>query len=71
MLIGVIQAGMFYDLQDQGALDARWKEASLRKMALKRFGAADDIGNAAVFLASQRANFVTDQQISVSGGLGV
>lgn len=71
VLIGVIQAGMFHDLQDDGALDDRWKEASLRKMALKRFGVADDIGNAAVFLASQRANFVTGQQISVSGGLGV
>lgn len=71
VLIGVIEAGMFLDLKAQGALDARWEKASLQRMALKRWGRPEDIGNAAVFLASLRAGFVTGQQISVSGGLGV
>lgn len=71
VLIGVIEAGMFFDLKAEGALDARWEKASLRRMALKRWGRAEDIGNAAVFLASRRAGFITGEQISVSGGLGV
>ena len=71
VLIGVIEAGMFLDLKAKGALDARWEKASLARMALKRWGHPEDIGEAAVFLASRRANFITGQQISVSGGLGV
>lgn len=71
VLIGVVEAGMFLDLKARGALDARWEKASLARMALKRWGRPEDIGEAAVFLASRRANFITGQQISVSGGLGV
>jgi 3-oxoacyl-[acyl-carrier protein] reductase len=71
VLIGVIEAGMFLELEKQGAIDTRWKEATLKLLALKRFGKPDDIGEAAVFLASSRANYITGQQISVSGGFGV
>ena len=35
---------------------------------LRRLGTADDIGNAMVFLASDAANFITGQTLSVSGG---
>ncbi|BCN47069.1 SDR family oxidoreductase [Rhodococcus hoagii] len=38
---------------------------------LKRWGKPADIGSAAVFLASEQANYITGQQISVSGGFGV
>jgi 2-hydroxycyclohexanecarboxyl-CoA dehydrogenase len=36
---------------------------------LKRMGTADDIAAAVVFFASEEANFVTGQVLSVSGGL--
>jgi NAD(P)-dependent dehydrogenase (short-subunit alcohol dehydrogenase family) len=39
--------------------------------ALKRWGKPEEIGYAAVFLASNKAAFVTGQKISVSGGFGV
>lgn len=71
VLVGVIEAGMFLELQKQGALDAKWEEATHRMLALKRWGKPEDIGEAAVFLASNRANYITGQQISVSGGFGV
>lgn len=71
VLIGVIEAGMFLDLKARGEIDAAWEAASLRRLALKRWGRPDDIGEAAVFLASNQANYITGQQISVSGGLGV
>ncbi|MBU4616585.1 SDR family oxidoreductase [Rhodococcus hoagii] len=38
---------------------------------LKCWGKPADIGSAAVFLASEQANYITGQQISVSGGFGV
>lgn len=71
VLIGVVEAGMFLDLKARGEIDATWQDASLRRLALKRWGRPDDIGEAAVFLASNQANYITGQQISVSGGLGV
>lgn len=35
---------------------------------LRRLGTSEDIGNAMVFLASDAANFITGQTLSVSGG---
>jgi NAD(P)-dependent dehydrogenase (short-subunit alcohol dehydrogenase family) len=40
-------------------------------LPIKRWGLAEDIGKAAVFLASDDANYVTGQTISVAGGFGV
>nr|WP_263315874.1 SDR family oxidoreductase [Burkholderia contaminans] len=34
-------------------------------------GKAHDVGRAAVFLASDRANYITGQQLNVSGGYGL
>lgn len=71
VLIGVIDAGMFHELSAQGVFDAKWVEETQKLLCLKRWGAAEDIGRAAVFFASRRANYVTGQTISVSGGFGV
>jgi 3-oxoacyl-[acyl-carrier protein] reductase len=35
---------------------------------LKRLGSVEDIGNAALFFASDEAGYVTGQQIVVDGG---
>jgi NAD(P)-dependent dehydrogenase (short-subunit alcohol dehydrogenase family) len=40
-------------------------------LPLKRWGSAEDIGQAAVFLAGRRGNYITGQTISVAGGFGV
>ena len=37
-------------------------------MPLKRLGVVEDIGNAALFLASDEASYVTGQTIIVDGG---
>jgi 3-oxoacyl-[acyl-carrier protein] reductase len=71
VLVGVIDAGQMHKLSAQGQLDQRWVEASLRLIAIKRWGTAEEIGHACVFFASDEAGYVTGQSISVSGGLGV
>lgn len=71
VLVGVIEAGMFLELTKQGQLDQNWVDETLKLLALKRWGKAEDIGQAAVFLASNRANYITGQTLSVSGGFGV
>ena len=71
VLVGVIEAGMFLELTRQGVFDQAWTDEVQKTLCLKRWGQPEDIGAAAVFLASNDANYVTGQQISVSGGFGV
>jgi NAD(P)-dependent dehydrogenase (short-subunit alcohol dehydrogenase family) len=71
ILVGVIDAGMFHELSAQGVFDEKWIEETHKLLCLRRWGQAEDIGAAAVFLCSRRANYITGQTLSVSGGFGV
>ncbi len=71
VLIGVIEAGMFLELLQRGVFDQAWIDETQKLLALKRWGKPEEIGHAAVFLASAKAAYVTGQQINVSGGFGV
>ena len=52
---------MFYE-------DADWQAAMLGKIPQGRFGRAEDVGGAVVFLASDAAAYVTGQCIPIDGG---
>ncbi|MFC7516860.1 SDR family NAD(P)-dependent oxidoreductase [Herbaspirillum sp. GCM10030257] len=71
VLVGVIEAGMFLELLSQGQFDQKWIDETLRMLALKRWGKPEDIGRAAVFLASTQSSYITGQQLNVSGGYGL
>jgi 3-oxoacyl-[acyl-carrier protein] reductase len=71
ILVGVIEAGMFPVLLAQGQFDQAWIDETMKMLALKRWGTAEDVGRAAVFLASDQAAYITGQQINVSGGYGL
>jgi 3-oxoacyl-[acyl-carrier protein] reductase len=71
VLVGVIAAGMFQRLSAQGAFPEQWAAETLKALAIKRWGGAEEIGHTAVFLASSRAAYVTGQQIAVAGGYGI
>jgi NAD(P)-dependent dehydrogenase (short-subunit alcohol dehydrogenase family) len=43
-------------------------ETMRRNIPLKRFGTPDDIAHAAVFLASDKAQWITGQILCVDGG---
>ncbi len=45
------------------------KKTFLDKVVIKRFGEAEDISNAIIFLASNFANYITGQVLIVDGGL--
>ena len=51
--------------------DEAWIAETHKLLCLRRWGQPEDIGAAAVFFASNQANYVTGQTISVSGGFGV
>lgn len=69
VLVGVIEAGMFLELLKRGVFDQKWIDETQKLLCLKRWGKPEDIGRAAVFLASN--DYVTGQQINVSGGFGI
>ena len=71
VLLGVIEAGMFLELSRQGVFGADWVKAVQAGLALKRWGRPEEVADAAVFLASRRAAYVTGQRLSVSGGYGL
>lgn len=65
--------------EDEYGEDSGWKlsrgfftdeimEKIIKAYPLRRLGTSEDIGNAMVFLASDAANFITGQTLSVSGG---
>lgn len=56
-------------LRAQGDTGARLVEEMIRRVPMKRIGAARDIAATMAFLASDEAGYITGQAISVSGGL--
>lgn len=69
VLVGVIEAGMFLELSRRGVFDQQWIDETHKLLCLKRWGQPEEIGSAAVFLATN--GYVTGQQINVSGGFGI
>ena len=69
ILVGVIEAGMFLELLKRGVFDQKWTDETQKLLAIKRWGKPEEIGSAAVFLATN--GYVTGQQLNVSGGFGV
>jgi NAD(P)-dependent dehydrogenase (short-subunit alcohol dehydrogenase family) len=65
--LGVIEAGIFHRLQGTD-FDETWVEQARQNTALKRFGKAEEVAETAVFLASQRASYVTGQTLVLDGG---
>ena len=71
VLLGVIEAGMFLELTKQGVFTEEWVTDVQKNLALKRWGQPEEIAHAAIFLASNKAAYITGQQINVSGGYGL
>ena len=66
--VGVVDAGMFPKLVERGELSQEWIDAATRNTPLRRFGSPEEIADAAVFLASSRARYITGQTLFVDGG---
>ena len=55
--------------QQKEELPSKVLAAIEKSIPLRRFGQPEDLANAVVFFASDEANFITGQTLSVSGGL--
>jgi 3-oxoacyl-[acyl-carrier protein] reductase len=50
-------------------LDDKFKAAFIEKIPLKRFGLPKDVANAAAFLLSDEAAYITGETLKVNGGI--
>ena len=65
--LGIIEAGIFLRIKGKD-YDDRYIEAAKNNTALKRLGTAQDVANAAIFLASNKASYITGQTLYLDGG---
>lgn len=59
----------FIETDMTAALPDDVQQATLKQIPLKRFGQPNDIAEAALFLASERANYITGETLAVNGGM--
>jgi 3-oxoacyl-[acyl-carrier protein] reductase len=59
----------FIETQMTGSLPEEIKENYLKSIPLARFGTPADVADLAIFLASDKAQYITGQVINIDGGL--
>tara|TARA_B100000965_G_scaffold85726_1_gene69348 strand:- start:3442 stop:4218 length:777 start_codon:yes stop_codon:yes gene_type:complete len=65
--LGIIEAGIFLRIKGKD-YDDRYIEAAKNNTALKKLGEAQDVADAVIFLASDRAKYITGQTLCLDGG---
>ncbi|MEU2597276.1 SDR family oxidoreductase [Streptomyces hirsutus] len=66
---GLIEGeGMWNELLERGDYNEQMLAAARGEIPLRRFGTPEDIGNAAAFLMSDAARWITAQTLTVDGG---
>ncbi|MDA8405449.1 MAG: 3-oxoacyl-ACP reductase FabG [Deltaproteobacteria bacterium] len=65
--LGIVET----DMTEKIRKDEKLKEIYMNRILMKRFGTADDISPAFVFLASMESDYVTGQLLCVDGGYGM
>jgi len=65
---GLIDTPLMAGLSSDGA---KWFDAAARGIPWKRLGRPEEVAEVVVFLASEEAEYITGQTISVNGGLGI
>ena len=68
---GMLEDGMAARLIADGDLDDRALEVARTNIPLGRFGKAVDIAEAACFLASDAANYISGQKLDIDGAFTV
>lgn len=59
----------FIETEMTGGMDQKAKEAALGQIPMGYFGKAEDVADAALFLVSDQARYITGQVLQVDGGM--
>lgn len=70
ILVNAVAPG-FIETDMTAVLPVEIKEAVIKNIPVQRFGQAEDVANAVSFLASESADYITGQVISVCGGMSI
>jgi 3-oxoacyl-[acyl-carrier protein] reductase len=62
LVLGIVEGGAFYEVAPE------FRERIIKRMALRRPGAPQEISNVLVFLASEESSYLTGEAIELSGG---
>ena len=68
VMVNAIAPGVFRTALNSALLDSPRGQELLMRTPMKRFGKVDELGGAAIFLASDAAAFVTGHVLAVDGG---
>lgn len=68
IIVNAIAPGVIDTPGTKAGLDEETKEKTIASIPLKRLGTPEDIAGAALFLASDHANYINGQTIIVDGG---
>ncbi|MEU9455150.1 SDR family NAD(P)-dependent oxidoreductase [Streptomyces sp. NPDC048277] len=66
--VNALAPGYFPTHLSKGLLDGKWGERIVRSTPLGRVGSVEELGGAAVFLASDASRYVTGTTVAVDGG---
>jgi 3-oxoacyl-[acyl-carrier protein] reductase len=61
----------FIDTEMTAALADKTREKFLHMIPLGRFGTAEEVARAVLFLVTEQAGYITGQTIQLDGGLGI
>ena len=61
----------FIETQMTASLPAPWQETIRSRIALERFGTAEEVAAAVLFLATEDSAYITGSVLSVDGGLTI
>jgi 3-oxoacyl-[acyl-carrier protein] reductase len=67
--VNVLAPGWIQTAFADDAMEEDYYQARIREIPMQRFGLAEDVARAAVYLASDEASYLTGEVINVNGGL--
>lgn len=67
--VNVLAPGWIATAFAEGVMDQDYYEARIAEIPLRRFGKPEDVADAAVFLVSDAAGYITGQAVNINGGL--
>ena len=67
--VNILAPGWIQTAFADDIMEKEYYQARIKEIPMQRFGLAEDVANAAVYLASDEATYLSGEVINVNGGL--